>query len=133
MGLTATEQLRLINGEVKPPETDLLTLTHQTAFIYAKSFYDNYKEFEGGANPLAQEYLNKMFGISDSVLHNYSDTIERVNRMVVVIIGTVAADIATVEAATQSQWEGFVLDQMDEALEYVSSVKRNEKAEYTSL
>jgi len=133
MGLTATEQLKLINGEVKPPETDLLELTHQTAVIYAKSFYDTYKEFDGATYPLAQEYLNKMFGVSNGLLHNYADVIDRVNRMVIVIIGDVAPSLAVVENANQTQWEGFVLDQMDEALEYVSGVKRNEKEEYMSL
>lgn len=130
--MTATEQLQLMDGTVAPPECDLLTLVHQTAFIYAKSFYDNYKEFDGATYPDAQEYLNKMFNVTNSVLGNNATTIARLNRMVVVIIGSVAT-LAQVTAATQSEWETFVLDQMDEALEYIISVKRDEKAEYISI
>ena len=141
MALTATEQLKLVSGEVKPPQTDLLTLVHQTAFIFAKSFYDTYKEFQtdNGANPpiginsLASSYLNKMLGTCRSILRNDINTIQRINRMIIVIIGASVPDLATVENATQEQWESFVLDKMDESLEYVSDVMRNEKAEYLAL
>jgi len=141
MALTATEQLKIMSGEVKPPETDLLTLVHQTAFIFAKSFYDTYKEFplnDSGEPPFpingfANMYLNKMLGVCVDILSNNIKTIERINRMVVVILGSVAPDIGIVENATQIQWESFVLDQMDDALEYISDVRRNEKAEYLAI
>src|SRR5690606_14345952 len=132
MALTITEQLQLIAGTVKPPSNHLGVLVHQTAVKFAVQFYDTYKSIDPSLTPLGQQYLNKMFGVSDRMFRKSDNVIEQLTRIIVVIIGKQNVTLNQVTAANDELWEGFVFDQMDEAFEYLSGVKRDEKAAYTA-
>lgn len=131
--LTATEQLKLMSNEVKPPSNDLLTLVQQTATIYAKTFSDDYKEFDPVTYPLAQVYLQKVYGVANQVFRQNIDTIKSLNRITVVLIGDSSYTLAQVEAADDSGWETFILDNMDESFRLLGAVKKDEKTEYDSI
>jgi len=133
MALTASEQLKLMSGEVKPPSNDLLTLVQQSATIESKDFYDDYKEFDPVTYPLAQTYLQKRYSVANQVFKENINTIKSLNRIIVVLIGDSVYTLAQVEAADDSQWENFIVDNMARASELLGAVKKDEKAEYDSL
>ena len=133
MALTPTEQLRIISGNVKPPETDLLSLILQSSFIHSNEFYDTYKEFDESTYPLADRYRKRIFALIQEIIDGDLSVVRNIMRMWVVILGETGYTIDQVEQATQTQWENFVLDQIDESIEYVAQVKRNEKSEYQNI
>tara|TARA_R110000772_G_scaffold215390_1_gene325828 strand:+ start:179 stop:619 length:441 start_codon:yes stop_codon:yes gene_type:complete len=145
MALTASEQLQLMSGAVAPPNTDLISLVYQTAYMFVKTFDDNYKEealeidyVTDPANPapvlpLANTYINKLFGVVSRISKDDKVLIVRLTRMIVVIIGASGADLATLQAASQTQWESFIDSNIDEAIEYIARVKRDERVEYQAI
>lgn len=133
MALTVSQQLQLVNGTVKPPNELLIVLVHQTALVKAKQIYDGYKNFDTSNFPLAQSYLEKMLRVSDSVFRKQGDIIEQINRVLITIIGASSFTMQQVQAADTAAWESFLLDQIDEAFEYLSGVRKEEKIQYNSL
>ena len=134
MALTALEQQRLISGELRPQQADLRSLVLQTAFMEGLDFKRNYKEFDGSANAEAQSYLNKMFAVINSGIRGNSNTQDGSFRIMVSIIGAVpGVTIPIIEAATDSQWETFVEDNILEALEVVADIRKDEKAAYDAI
>jgi len=131
MALTATEQLQLMDGTIAPPETDLQSLILQLAAINAEKFYVGYKTFDGGTNPEAENYLNKVLSTCDSVITGRGDIIALTRSMVVLIGKTVS--IAIIENATQEQWETFLDGKMIDAFELFSRVRKTEKAAYDAI
>ena len=133
MSLTATEQLKLMSGEVKPPSNDLLVLVQQTATIYSKTFSDDYKEFDPVTYPLAQLYLQKIYSVVNQVFRQNIDTIKSLDRIIVVLIGDSSYTLTQVEAADDAGWETFILDNMDDAFQLLGAVKKDERTEYNSI
>ena len=133
MALTALEQLKLVNGldGATPDATDLRTLVKASAYIYASSFYDNYKEFDSEVETEASSYINKIFSICRQVFRGSADL--ELFRIVVTIIGKQSLTLAQIKAATDSQWEDFVSDNILEAFEKLADVKKNEKTAYDAI
>lgn len=133
MGLTISDQLKLMSGEIKPPSNDLIVIVHQAALIASKRFYDTHKTFDGALTPEAQNYLNKLFVICDRVFKKDPAVIQQLLGITVLIIGTSPLTIAEITDAKDNQWETFILEKMDESFEYLAGVKRDEKAIYKNL
>ncbi len=146
MAITSITQIKLITGEVSPPETTFDALIHQTAYMFAINFYNTYKEFEtvdntDPENPVqinvkANAYLTKMFNVCQQALTSNSDAIKRLTRLMSVIIGEVISDEAALDGmhnANKAIWESFTASKMDEAFEYYSNVRKDEKAGYLAL
>ena len=131
MALSPTEQLQLMSGELSPPETDLQSLVLQIAAIKSEEFYVGYKEFDGDANPEAEDYLNKMLAACDGVIAGKGNIIALTRSMVVLIGKTIS--VAIIENATQEQWETFFDSQMIEAFELFARVRKTEKAAYDAI
>ena len=131
MAFLALEQLKLVDGTVAPPSATLLDLTHQTAYIYAKTFFDDYKDTTG--DELATSYREKVVDVAKRILNDERGLISRLNRLIVVIIGEVVTNLSQVESATATQWESFVLDQMDEAFDYMAGALNEERVAYDGL
>lgn len=131
MALTIVEQLRLLSGDLSPDSTDLGNLVKQCSFKYAKQFYDTLKDTTD--NDDATSYANKMIGICKQVFKSNEGLNHNIKRIVVLIIGEVATNVAQVEAANDAAWETFVYSQMDEAFEYLSDVRSNEKTAYQNI
>lgn len=131
MALTIIEQLKLINGTLKPPSTSLDALVHQASYNYAKSFYDTVKDTTGNAE--ADSYATKVFNVAKRVLRNEQGVTAILTRMIITIIGASSATLAQVTAATDAQWEAFIVGQMDETFEYVGDVKKEEKLAYNAI
>lgn len=133
MALTATEQLELVKGNVFPPSNALKDLVKQIALIKTKQFRDTYKDFDGDANPLAQIYLEKILGAGRSVYSLNDKTISSFLNLIIVVIGEANVTLATVQAATDAQWESFIYDNMDNVCEEYSNVTREEEIAYKAL
>tara|TARA_R110002111_G_scaffold249679_1_gene313681 strand:+ start:7933 stop:8352 length:420 start_codon:yes stop_codon:yes gene_type:complete len=139
MPLSTTEQLQIMRGEVSPPNETFKNIVIQNAFKFSNNFYDTYKEFpitdvNGSINLLANSYREKIFRIAQRVysMENKA-TLDVLSRIVTVIIGATVSNLGTLQNATTEQWETFIYNQMDEAFEYLSGVKKDEKLEYTNL
>ena len=113
MALTVIEQLELLTGSTATDSTDLGSLVRQCSFKYAKEFYDNLKDTTGNSDATA--YKNKLLTVSKNAFNSQQGLNENLTRIIVLIIGEVAADLSQVQSATDSQWEDFVYDQIDEA------------------
>lgn len=133
MALTATEQLELVKGNVFPPSNALKDLVKQIALIKTKQFRDTYKDFDPEANPLAQIYLEKILGAGRSVYSLNDKTISSFLNLIIVVIGEANVTLATVQAATDAQWESFIYDNMDNVCEEYSNVTREEEIAYKAL
>lgn len=150
MALSLTEQLRVIDGTLKPTLVNdvLIDLTHASGVNFARDFNVSYKQFptseevddgQGGTitNPInteANAYLNKMLGASAKMIT--SDSKGLTSLMVVMASLIAKVNIVTapvIEDATEAQWEGFINDHIIEALELFASVRIDEKADYTAL
>lgn len=131
MALTIIEQLRLLSGDLSPDSTDLGSLVKQCIFKYAKQFYDTLKDTAGNAD--ATSYANKMINISKQVFKGSDGLNDNIKRVIVLIIGEVATNVAQVEGANDAAWETFVYSQIDEAFEYLSDVRSNEKTAYQNI
>ena len=134
MALTALEQLKIVNGEegASPDTTDLRTLVKATAFIKAAEFQQTYKDVDSETQPLAASYLNKLFALNRQIIRGNSD--ESLFRVIVTIIGAVpGVTLAIVQAATDTQWEVFVADNIMRAMEIVADVRKDEKTEYDGI
>lgn len=131
MALTIIEQLRLLSGDISPDSTDLGSLVKQCSFKYAKQFYDTLKDTSGNAE--ATSYANKMIGVCKQVFKGQEGLNDNIKRIIVLIIGEVATNVAQVEGANDAAWESFVYSQMDEAFEYLSDVRSAEKTAYNAI
>lgn len=131
MALTALEQLKLVSGEVKPEATDLRTLVKASAFIYAANFQFGSKVFDESSELDATSYKSKMYALVRRIISGNAD--ESIFRVIVTIIGQAATDLVQVQNATDAQWEVFVSDQIDEAMEIVADIRLNEKTAYDAL
>jgi hypothetical protein len=143
MALTNLEQLQIISGQVAPDSTSLDALVHQAAFNFATTFYMTYNAtaFDGQLidgefvynNPQAAAYANKMLNISSQVFRASGTDIQRLTRIMVVLIGNTAATLPQVQNATDAQWDSFVGAQIDECFELFAGVRQDEKAAYNAL
>lgn len=133
MALTALEQLKLVNGTdgVSPDATDLRTLVKASAYIFASSFYDSYKDFDTEVETEAASYINKVFRICREIFKGNADL--ELFRIVVTIIGKQGFTFGQIQDATDSQWEDFVSDHIGEAFEKLGDVRRNEKTAYEAI
>ena len=123
MALTAIEQLDLMNGILKPPSAQLNVLVHQTAFIYSKNWYDNVKDVTSSVEGAA--YADKMFSVAKKVFTNDPNVVSILHRIISTLIGASSNTYAVVQSADDTGWSSFVLDNMDEAFEYLSDVREN--------
>ena len=131
MALTVIEQLKLLSGDASPDSTDLGSLVKACSFKYAKEFYDNLKDTTGN-NP-ATAYKNKILSDSRNVFNSKQGLNENLIRIIVLIIGEVATNLAQIQNATDVQWEDFVYGQIDEAFEYIADVTEVEKTAYVAI
>lgn len=133
MALTIIEQLELVRGEVKPPSANITidALVHQSAYSKSKALYDNPKDTTGNAEATA--YLTKLYSVANRVISNDREVIKALTRMVITIIGNSEFTYAQVSSANDNDWASFILDQTDEAMEYVANIKKSEKEAYNEI
>lgn len=130
MALTAIEQIKIIRGDESPSETSLKELVQQTGFIHSKWLYDNYKDTSG--NGPASAYLSKILNLANRVATGDPDIIDSLVRLIITIYGATGS-YATVQGATDSQWETFILNNIPRAFELQSGVLKDEKQAYDDL
>jgi replication fork clamp-binding protein CrfC len=135
MALSVTEQLKILNGVVRPPdiETTLTTLINQTAFVYAKTFQDGVKEFDEQNNLLAARYKDKLLDLVANVHQNNKNIMLSLEKQIVTILAQTTTTYNQVEIASQTTWEGFILNNIDEAFEYISEIRSEEKVAYDAI
>ena len=131
MALTAIEQLRVIAGEAKPEGTDLLSLVLQTGVIHGITFKNALKDTSADAD--AEAYKNKFLGVTSKLFAENIPTATHLRRLIIVILGGNSVTFQQVVNATDAQWAGFVLDKMDEAIEFLAGITAAEKTAYLAL
>ena len=132
MPLNFTEQLAILQNDVSPTSDTLRELVQQIAIAEARNFRDTYKNFDEEGNPLALAYVNK---ITKAVAQSYglsTGAIESITAILIAIY-SINGDYATVQAATDVQWAGFLQTNMMEAFEEFTRVTRAEKDAYTNV
>lgn len=137
MALSALEQIKIVNGEVSPSQTDLRTLVKQSGYIFGTSFQQNYKEIPQSAplteaETLANSYITKMMNLVRTSLRS-TNADDSLYRVMISLIGESNVTFEQVQQATDLQWEAFVQDQSDEAFEIFADIRRDEKTAYNSF
>ncbi len=133
MSLTTTEQVSILNGIEQPPSGyGLRPLVKQTAVEHAKTLLGSYKLFDAQAEPLASLYLQRLLNVVDAVTGSRESTFASLEAMLVSLYGETGT-IATVQSATDAQWEGFLDTNIARAFELVSDVRQDEKTAYDAL
>lgn len=131
MALSAIEQLRIIAGEASPNGADLLSLVLQTGVIVGQDFSMNQKSTV--VDTLEDAYRVRFLSVSGRVFNNNERVVAGLRRLIIVILGGTNVTFNQVENATDSQWEGFVFNNMDEAIEYLGGITPDQKAAYIAL
>lgn len=150
MGLTLTEQLRVIDGTLKPTviSDPLISLTHASGVNAARDFNSGYKifptseEVDNGdgtftttpINTKASGYLSKMLSATAKMITSDSTGL---NSLMIVMASLISKEeVVTpqvIEGATIAQWEGFINDHIKPAMELFANVRIDEKSEYDAL
>ena len=131
MALSAIEQLRIIAGEASPNGADLLSLVLQTGVIVGQDFSMNQKSTV--VDTLEDAYRVRFLSVSGRVFNNNERVVAGLRRLIIVILGGTNVTFNQVENATDSQWEGFVFNNMDEAIEYLGGITPDQKTAYENL
>lgn len=137
MALTATEQAKIMNGEIKPSGAgSLQNLVHQTAVSLAINFYETAKDTSAVADATekqrAESYKNKFYQVAQRVLKNDESTIKALTRIIVAILATKSFTYSQVSAAQDADWDTFVSNNCDEAIEFLWDIRKEEKTAYTA-
>jgi hypothetical protein len=131
MALSAIEQLRIIAGEASPGATDLLSLVLQTGAMVGQDFSVTQKTTV--EETLAHKYRVKYLSIVSGIFKNNPNIIAALRRLIIIILGDNSVTFSQVVNASDSAWEVFVFDNMDEAIEYLAGITPDEKAAYSAL
>ncbi len=131
MALTAIEQLRILAGEARPDATDFKSLILQSAAINGTAFINNAKDTS--SDPTAESYYNKYTSIVRSIFSKNMSMVDALERVLVVLLGQNAVTFSQVQSATDAQWEAFVTDKIDDAIELVAMTTSAEKLAYENL
>jgi hypothetical protein len=142
MALDLSEQLRLVDGTLKPTEeTDsLITLTQASGTNFARDFAVNAKDVPPLVDPPVQAdvdanaYLNKMLSASNRMI----TTDSKGNQSLFLVMCSLIAKVpvvttAMIIGASSDVWEGFVNDNIQVAIELFAGVKNEEKTAYDAL
>lgn len=135
MAFSLHNQLRIQSGDLKPTAVtdELIETAHASSINFARDFQVGYKDFVAEDKPLATKYLDKMLSATSKAIT--SDSAAKV--AVMVVMASLIADkdytVAEIQGASESQWEGFVDDNMQTAVELFAKVRQDEKAEYDAL
>lgn len=138
MAITVLQELQILNGTVGP-NVILRDLVHQIAMGEGVKFHLNYKVFptqdEAGEpiNTEAQSYLNKVLGVISSVYSINSQTVNSLTKLEVSLIGNSSHDWATIQAASDEDWETFITTNMLRTFELLGRVLKSEKTAYDAL
>lgn len=149
--LTLSEQLKIVNDELKPDlVSDLLVdLTHASGINAARDFNPNHKTFDtvdnsDPSNPIAKNvdanaYLTKMLNATSKMISADSNGLVSLKIVMVSLIsnatfsnGTIPITAQLIKDATKAEWEGFINDNIIKALELFAGVKVQEKTQYNS-
>lgn len=138
MALTITEQMKLIDGTVKPLSNLLIDLIHQSAMKYGKDFSEGYTVFSiinassVAINGDAENYVMKMLSIANRVFNADQSTVGALKRIIVTIVGSSGVTNAQILSATDATWENTIATHMPRAFELLASVTKREIANYAS-
>lgn len=130
MSLKIIEQIKILKGTPSPNEVSFEELVQQAAVESATNFFKNAKDISRADNPEAYQYLKKMREVFLYIIRRPETRIEVIaSTLISKYIGTMAQVIA----ATDQQWEDFVVSIIFETIESVSGIFLHEKVEYDNL
>lgn len=132
MALTVTQQIKIINGDIAPPDYSLNQLVEQISISTAREFNANSKTIDTMTHSLAGEYLHKMTRASTSILQQNAYVIE-LSKVIISLLGESPITEAQTVAANNDGWEAFIESNMLGAIESVAGVVSAEKTEYDNL
>ena len=147
MSLTLTEQQKLVDGEIHPPNKNLAafsTLVQLSGLNHARDFANMAKDFEtvdnsDTANPIsinqkAAAYLNKMMAVTSRMLSSDSkqNTALR-NTMASLISKKAEITEQQLKDGNRAYWEDLVETNIRKAMELFAGITKNERIEYNNL
>jgi len=147
MSLTLTEQQKLVDGEIHPPNKNLAafaTLVQLSGLNHARDFANQAKDFEtvdnsDPANPIsinqkAVAYLNKMMAVTSRMLSSDSkqNTALR-NTMASLISKKAEITEQQLKDGNRAYWEDLVETNIRKAMELFAGITKNERIEYNNL
>jgi len=128
--LTNIEQIKIIRGDVAPTEVVFQELIEQVAISYFKDLIPTLKEVDGNINPNAESYVSKIKLGGSQIIHR-SDIVSL--SLAKVLISIYNGSYSAVENATDSQWEAFIVANIETAVNLVFGVLTYEKADYDNI
>ena len=142
MRFTANQSLKIISGELAPPNNMFIDLVAQIALEKSIEFFENPKETTIGDNATEEEqeifdnyniYLEKFYNISESVIKNHSRIYTKLLKIVVTQFsanfGYAGFNNAT-ENGNDNFWETKTTEVMTRSLELLAGIRKKEKISY---
>ncbi len=141
---TYTEELKIKEGDVKPPSIDLLILIELALNRYMAKFRNEMKivplfreesqsvAINGDANMYRSQILNLISQISKQVDTDLNQTVKKFKRVFIGIVG-ISVNWNQINNVNQETWENFVDDKMDEIFEQLAGTTIEGKTEYEDL
>ena len=137
------DRQKIQKGEIGP-DVSLTELMALVAVDFAIDFREKVKTFEltddsgiepVGINQDANQYKQGILRICNQVLTSSGPggLVNTFVRCFVTILGRTNYTYAQVGAATQTQWEGFMNDNILEIFEHIAGVTKEGKAEYDNI
>ena len=140
MAITVLQELQILDSKNDiGPGVILVDLVHQIAMGEGVEFHINYKVFpivdevDEPINTEAQLYLTKVLGVISSVYSINNQTVNSLTKLVVSLIGNSSHDWAAVQAASDTQWETFITENMLRTFELLGRVLKSEQTAYNAL
>jgi len=143
MALTTTEQLDLMGNVLKPTsigDKTLMEYAHASGLNYARDFNPSHKNFAPlGDTPTQAEkdantYLDKMLSATAKMIISDSKSLAALNGIMASLISEVVSVTSnSIISATTSQWEGFINNNILEAIELLAGIRVQERIEYNLL
>jgi len=133
------DRQKIQKGEIGP-DVSLTELMALVAVDFAIDFREKVKTFELTENEVsinqnANQYKQGILRICNQVLTSSGPggLVNTFVRCFVTILGRTNYTYAQVEAATQTQWEGFMNNNILEIFEHLAGVTKEGKAEYDNI
>ena len=129
MAITIIEQLNILKGNISPVNVTFEELVKQAATDEATSMFNTLKIVDP-ASLSAFGYREKIEAALVQIIQTTrTDLITNLSKT---LVSLYTGTYATVETATDVQWETFVVSNILEAIEIVAGIHSQEKIDYDS-
>lgn len=129
MAITIIEQLNILKGTIGPSNVTFEELVRQAAIDEATSMFNTLKTIDP-VNLSAFGYREKIEAVLVQIIQTTRAGLT--TNLARTLVALYTGVYATVETATDLQWETFVVSNILEAIEIIAGIHAQEKIDYNN-